>query len=1363
MIIKTQFIFFLTFILFFGVHASNHYIGNDSHDHSISTFSVKDGLSQSTVFALFEDSEGFIWMGTRGGGLNRFNGYDFEVFMHSSIDSSSLSHNEVLSIFEDSNRSLWIGTRKGEFNRFNRDTKSFIRYQLDSTENVPTKCIFEDQNKNLFLGTYKGLYYKASDTDTFQLFNPDFDEDLQITSIVGLDDHTLLLGTRTGIYKVNKSTREFTRLFEIVPGSLIGQDFNVPLMVDSKDNVWFGSPEGLYVFSDPEMKIATKNPFGIGLFDDVHIRTLHEDKKGYLWIGLPNGLVKIDPETSDYHLFSPRSNDPNSLSHHSIFSFIEDKNGNFWVGTWGGGVTFLASMPRKFKHYFHIPDNNSLPDNIVSSFAEADDGIWIGTEGGGLNFFRYSNGMFTSFMDESGQHMPSNHIKTIYKDNTGMLWIGTWGDGVYRYDPDRKKIRRFLVDSKVYAFSQYDPEQMWVGTIHGLYRINVKDDTIVHYLENDNSSGLQNFFITYIYADSRGNLWVGTHEGGLHLYNKFKDEFINYSFDSDDPHSIIDDYVISITEDNEGDIWIGTNSGVCKLDMQKETFLDMTENINLPNKVINGLVFDHRSDLWISTNKGLTRYSIETGISINFDQRDGLQSNEFNRGAFFKNSSDHLFFGGINGFNYFHPEEIKNNPIPPEVILTEFRLFEKPVSPGDETNILEKRISETNKIVLDYTQSIFTIEFVALNFISTEKNRYKYKLDGYNNDWINIGDQRSASFMNLSEGNYTFTVIASNNDNVWNETGASLNITILPPPWKSNWAYFGYFILISLLIVFFHRLISWRLKERNRVLAEKRQKERNEELNQMKLQFFTNITHEFKTPLTLITAPLDNLMSTDISKEKKDYYYKLIKGNITRLKSLGNRLIDFRKAEQDVFKPFVKQGSLKKFVFNVSNSFTELAEHKNISFLVDCVDHNEKGQWFDPEILEKILFNLLSNAFKFTPEGGDVTMMMRLTKNLATISVKDTGIGIHQDEIPLVFDRFFTSRSPERTHFSGTGIGLSFAKKLTEVHHGSIDVKSEKEKFTEFSVTIPVNREAYPFEELHVMPASENLGNGNENANGNGNGNGEEHELVYIQPETTEFPAKENTTGCADIMLVVEDNIEISQYLVNQFSGDFKVYNATNGHDGYVMARELIPDVIISDIMMDKMTGLQLCTKVKEDIITTHIPVVLLTVLVSDDHKLDGLEVGADAYVGKPFEIRYLRTVVHNLLKQRAAMKEKYLLENIHAAGSMGNKTESKFLGKVEEIMESHYSDPDFSIVTLSEKLNVSRSQLFRKFKLVTGKSPSDFIRIVRLKKAAEMILRGDRGVNEVAYEVGFNSPSHFISSFKKYFGKTPKEYAYTK
>lgn len=1348
MFIYRSFKFQVVLLFFFFCFQIVSNADNLSADYSFYRYSVSEGLSQSTVFSVFQDSEGFIWIGTRGGGLNRFDGYNFHVFMHNSADSASLSHNEVLSIYEDTNKSLWIGTRGGGVNRFDRDKESFVIYPLDSVEDVPVKSIFEDEKKTLFLGTFKGLYYKTRNSDKFQFFNSDFNKTLMITSVMGLNEDTLLIAARSGIYKVCKKSGDFIKVFEISPGHAVGEYYHVPMLADTKGNIWFGSPLGLHVFSDSELKTVRKNPFDIDLLDGVEIRTLHEDKNGYLWIGYDDGLIKVDPGTSEFTVFRSKGNDPNSLSHNSVFSFTEDKDGNFWIGTWGGGLTFMGFLPPKFQHFYYISDVNSISNNIVSSFSEAEGGMWIGTERGGVNHFNPSTVRFSTFSDQTGKKLQSDHIKALYKDSDEMLWIGTWGYGVYRYNPVTKNIKRYLSDSKIYVFCEHPAGQMWVGTIHGLHRINVKDDTITHYTKENNSSGLKSFFITSIFKDSRGNVWVGTPDEGLYLYNKFKDEFVNFSHQTDNPNSIIDNYIISIAEDSDGDLWIGTSSGICRFDKDDYLFFDMTDKINLPNKFINGLVFDHNSDLWISTNKGITRYNKITHLSRNYDVKDGLQSNEFNRGAVFKNSANDIFLGGINGFNSFNPDELQDNETPPRVMITNFKLFNESVIPGDETDILEKRISETREIVLTYNQSNFTLEFVALNYILPEKNRYRYKLEGYSDEWVDLGTMRSVSFMNLSNGKYVFRLIASNNDNVWNEDGATLNITILPPPWMSDWAIAGYFVFIAITVFFFHKLISWRLTERNRIAFEKAEKERIEELNQMKLKFFTNVAHELKTPLTLITAPLDNLVSDDITSEKKEYYYKLIKGNITRLKSLGNQLIDFRKAEQEYYKVAIKQGSLKEFIFNVSESFSELAEHKKNNFLVDCLEYNNSTQWFDPEILEKVLLNLLSNAFKFTQQGEDVRLMMRLYENLAIISVKDTGIGISPEEIPFVFDRFFTSKTPEKSNFTGTGIGLSFAKMLTEVHHGSIEVKSEKGNYTEFFVTIPVDKESYSADEIMDAPRDVQMAKKSEN---------DENEPIYLESSATELTEDEELT---DLLLLVEDNEDIAQYLMNQFSDEFKVYRASNGQDGYEMARELLPDIIISDIMMEKMTGLELCTKVKKDILTTHIPVVLLTVLVTSDNKMEGLEVGADAYVEKPFEIKYLRTVVNNLLKQRAAMKEKYLLENIHAAGGLNSGADSKFLKKVEEILDSHYADPDFSIVDLSEKLNVSRSQLFRKFKSVTGKSPSDFIRIVRLKKAAEIILREKIGINEVAYRIGFNSPSYFILSFKKYFGKTPKEYA---
>ncbi len=1320
------------------------------NDYYMNVFSVREGLSQSTVFSVYQDSEGFIWLGTRGGGLNRFDGYHFDVFMHSSNDPQSLSNNEVISIYEDINKQLWVGTRYGELNRFDRDRKQFFRYKLDLSDVVAVNCFYEDEKGMFWLGTDRGLYLFNQSSDSFSVYesiNPDLI--LPITGIIGHEEDEMILATRIGMYKLNTRKKSITKLANIVAEPLMGGYFNVPVMKDHKSNIWYGTPGGLYVFSDAQLTISVENPYKIKELSNKHIRTLGQDRSGFVWIGYTEGLIRLHPETGEYLSFKAGTNQPGSLPHPSVYSFFEDKSNNIWVGSWGGGITMLSSIPRKFRHYQYTPYGNSISDNIVSAFAETGEGVWIGTEGGGLNLYDPASEKFSHYGDLGQKPLTSKHIKCLFADRHQRLWVGTWGGGLCYLNPASGTYRHYLDDARVYTISEHPTGTIWIGTINGLYRLNMETDELSEYHRGVRSAGLRDFFITSIFTDSRGNTWVGTREGGLHLYNRLKDEFISYGSQSGNATGIIDNYIICITEDQSGLLWIGTNSGVFRFDILTGDFDDMTSIMNLPNKVINGIVADPYGHLWVSTNKGITRHHISNGSSKHFDMRDGLQSNEFNRGAFFQSSTNHIFFGGINGYNSFHPGEMRENTLPPDVIITNFKLFNKTVNPGDDDHILKEAITITPRITLNYKQSIFSFDFVALNYVGTEKNRYKYKLEGYNHEWVDIGHDRSVSFMNLRDGNYIFRVIASNNDDVWNLEGASVHLTILPPPWRTGWAYLMYLMTISLMMFFLYRLMSARLQRRSDMLNEKLEKERTEAMNQVKLRFFTNITHEFKTPLTLMAAPLEGLLSADTARDKKEYFYSLIKTNIQRLRYLVEELMDFRKLEQDFLKPRVRKDILDDFLRGVFDNFKELADSKGIEFVIDCESLKDDEYWFDSEILEKILFNVLSNAFKFTPQGGRIIIHAHVVKDLALIRVQDTGLGILEEELPYVFEQFYTSKVPGKSYLSGSGIGLSFAKRLIEMHHGTIDVASEPNVRTEFTITFPINRSAYSAEEIMLTTREANFA--------------EKQGYSHFEPQVPEQEHDDEDADNQRIMLVVEDNEEIAHYLISQFSDNFKVVHACNGRDGYARARDLLPDIIISDIMMDEMTGLELCSKIKSDILTTHIPFILLSVLSSGENKLEGLEMGADAYVEKPFEFKFLNTVVTNLLNQRAAMKEKYLLENLMLAGNSQDHVESKFLKKVEEIVINYLSDPEFSIVVLSDKLNVSRSQLFRKFKSITGKSPSDFIRILRLKKAAEIMLHDDIGVNEVAYAVGFTTPSHFIASFKKYFGKTPREYAQTK
>jgi signal transduction histidine kinase/DNA-binding response OmpR family regulator len=884
-----------------------------------------------------------------------------------------------------------------------------------------------------------------------------------------------------------------------------------------------------------------------------------------------------------------------------------------------------------------------------------------------------------------------------------------------------------------------------VGCISGLYSLDLRQEN--YGIESDAgflSKPVLNSFVTKMMHDARGNLWVGTVDNGLHLYNRPGNTFISFRHDPNDSTTIPNDYIISMALDASGNFWVGTNNGICRFDYRTLKFIRTDMAGRNPDNVINGIVADDNGGLWISSNKGLLHYQPESGDLRNYDLRDGLQSNEFNRGAYYKSKSGEIFFGGINGYNHFHPAKLKHNDIVPAVVFTGFRLFEQPVKAGSENSPLKEHISETQHITLNYKQSVFGFNFVALNYIVPEKNKYMYQLKGYDDKWVDIQNSRTVTFMNLRHGDYILHVVASNNDEVWNMEGATVRITILPPPWLTNWAYFIYMFLIIGLIWLAYRLMVFRIEQKNILLNERLENERNEDLNQMKLRFFTNISHEFRTPLTLISAPLDTLMNDNVHPEEKNYNYRLIKDNILRLKRLVDQLMDFRKAEHDRLKLRVRPASISAFIVRLSENFKDLARRKEIEFKITTIDNRDQLQWIDPDFIDKILFNILSNAFKYTPAGGRIGLDVTMENEMAVIKITDTGVGIDEDELPHIFDRFYSSEKPDKVYFSGTGIGLAFSKRLVEIHHGEIFASSIKDKETVFTIVIPVGRASYTQDEViegYVMAEPDN----------------EVHDTVLEHEMTDYCPDDDSSEN--PMMLIAEDNEDLSRYLRNHFHNSYRVLPAKDGVEAFQLARENIPDIIISDVIMSNMDGFDLCAKIRENILTSHIPVVLLTALTSTESRTVGMERGADAYVEKPFEIKYLESVINNLMLQRANLKEKFQLESRPLASYSGNQEELRFLGKVEEIVMKNISKPEFSVTTLCAELSMSRSQLFRKFRAMTGKSPKLYIQVMRLKRAAELMLKEGINVNEVTFEVGFTSPSHFITSFKKYFGKTPKEY----
>jgi len=1325
--------------------------GKDNiRDFIIRHYSIEQGLSQSSVFSIYQDSKGYIWFGTRGGGLNRFNGYTFDTFRSNHYDTTSLSCNEIVAVYEDSRKNLWIGTKFGGANLYHADKESFTRLSLINgiTNNFAVNCFLEGVNNDLWIGSDIGLFRFNHSDQSFEKIKISGKEITEITSMIRNNTGEIIIGSRKGIYLFSPSDSLSTLLSPIKSNSSDQiEQSKISLLLDSSENLWFGTPHGVYQIPAHNKEIIVENPLHLDILNSKPIRTINEDKDGNIWFGIKGGLLRFNPTRSSYVFFDQQKDPSYSLSHNSVHSFFEDNQGNIWVGTWGGGVTFISHIPRKFNHYQSIPFQNSLSDNTVSAFSEDENGLWIGTENGGLNHYSFEADTFRIYRRETGQGLTNNHIKCLHTDKNNNLWIGTWGDGVFLFNKRQQRFENYMPSATVYSIKQDYYGSLWIGTMKGLYRFDPQTKRVItHYKLINQYADYDGAFVTYLFYDSRNNLWAGTKGYGLFLYNKFNDSFISYQNIPGDPGSLINDYVISINEDMEGNIWIGTNTGICRYQYSTNKFEELTEEIKLPDNVINGILTDSKGRLWVASNKGISRIDLAQNEIRNFDIRDGLQSNEFTRAAFFKNKTGMIFFGGINGFNAFNPDNVHINNLVPEIIFTNLSIFNQNVTPGDKHNVLENHISNTKKITLGYNQALFELEFVAFNYFMPLGTSYKYMLENYNNEWVDIGTDRKVSFMNLKQGDYILHIKSSNEDGIWNKETTSLIINVLPPPWQTSWAFLIYAILLIGLLYLLRNIISTRFQQRNLILIEKLEKQRLEELNQMKLRFFTNITHEFKTPLTLISAPLESLIAEN-SQEKRMYYYQLIRNNTERLKRLVEQLMDFRKAEHDKIKMRVRPTNLKTFIEEITESFSDYAIRKKVIFFVNCNVDEQTSHWFDPGIIDKIIFNLLSNSFKFTDAKGRINLNVFVKNDNAVIIVIDTGKGISQDKLPQIFDRFCNIENPENTYISGTGIGLSFSKRLAEIHKGTLDAISDKGVGSEFTLRFPIIAEAYDETEMAPLQTAK-----------------DEEPLPVpiantIEPENKCETPPSHPKGDNYSILIAEDDIELLHYLKNYFAPFYTIFIAENGRHAKEIALNKLPDLIITDLMMPEMDGLQLCETIKNDFLTSHIPVIILTAKTDPEIRTEGIDKGADYYIQKPFEIAYIESIVANLISQRAKLKKRFSLDKPLVKNENITTEASEFMERVNSLIQDHIKDPDFSTEMLSSKMGISRSKLFRKFRSLMDMSPSHYIRTCRLKKSASLLLETNHTVNEIALLVGFINTSHFIAAFRRFFGETPKEY----
>lgn len=1315
---------------------------------------IEDGLSNSTIECIFQDHRGFIWFGTRDG-LNRYDGNQIIVYKHTS-DSSSISDNYIRCIFESKDKKLWVGTSNG-LNRFNPELNTFKRYKSGkSTATLSNNTItdIEENNQGLWISTYSGFNLLNQQSDKFERFRNDQINDLYTDKKGGL-----WMATEKGLVLFNPSTKAFKSISSL-------EKYALRTITAAPDgNLWLASEDqGIISFNTQNytLKNYRHQQLNANSLSSDLTRAVLYDQHHNLWIGGVNGgLDHFNPQKNSFFNAQNEPGNPSSLSQRTVSALFEDNQGNLWVGTHRGGVNLYSPQSSKFKLIQQESIKNSLSYNDVRAFNEDSKGnLWVGTDGGGLNYYDRSKNTFTHYkfspFDEAS--LGSNAVLDIMRDQEQQLFIGTWGGGLNLMNTQTGSFKRFLRNtgkpgsiSSNYVQKSFEDSRgnLWICTYYGgLNLFNKQTGQFQRLIYGNNNTKLLGNNMIAINEDRVGNLWIGTDDGGLNCYNLDTKVFSHY-FNKEQKKP--DLRVLFV--DSKGRLWVG-QTGLYLFNPVAKSFSLYTKKADLNTDFIKGIAEDESGNFWISTNRGLTRFHPDNLSFKKFNTADGLQGMEFEANAFLKARNGELFFGGINGFNSFFPKEIITNKFIPPVYLTGFQVFNNPILPGTKGSPLDKDISFAKKIKLDHDQSTFSFSFAGLNYVASENNNYAYKLDGFEENWNDAGKSGKAYYTNLSPGHYTFMVKSSNNDNVWNSKGTSIEITIAPPFYATWW----FRLLVGGIVAYVAYVV---LSQRRRLEIKAIEERKREEMHQVQLQFFTNISHEFRTPLSLILGPIDRLLKED-TKTSFQNYYKTIHRNANRLLSLINELMDFRKIETGAFKLKVIQGNLSIFIDEIAEEFTEMAMDKNISFKV-----KKKGAfneiWFDRHVIEKIILNLINNSLKYTQSEGVVTLEIwdamdefkpefsnQLiiegnfeAKKYIYIRVSDTGIGISKESIHHLFERYYRITD---AHL-GSGVGLAFVKSLTTLHKGKIYVSSEKNKGTEIIIGLPCSKDAYTEAEL--------WGSSNEV------GGTSLESITYkseLQPHK-EIPKPVMASRTKHI-LIVDDNEELRDFLKGVLQEEYHISEAADGQAGLEKAKEENPDLIISDVMMPRLNGQEFCKLLKEDIEINHIPFLMLTAKNSTEAEIEGIQSGADLYFSKPINISLLQSTLKNVFDQRQKLKDHYSKDHQVALRELVHSNKDReFMDKLLTIINDQLINPDLDIELLCSEMGMSRTKLYQKVNAITGQSIGEFIRSIRLRKAVEIMTQEDVLLTEVMYRIGIQTQSYFSKAFKKEFGKTPSRF----
>lgn len=1291
-------------------------VGATGQELAFRHYSDYDGLWRNAIRALVQDKYGFIWIGADAG-LKRFDG----ISMRSYQTSADKSVQSVYALL-DMGDSLMIGTSDGAY-VLNYKTETTHRLELGARNaehgvNIQVTSIAVDKDRNVWISTMgQGIFHYSTDKGTIRQINlckndrvaeVYVDSSNQIWALTAWDEN--------GLYLYDKATKRF-EVYRL-NGTWSPSVF---CMAETDDGMlWLGTWNNGLVAFDRNGNVKA-SCLGQGHKNyALHIHSISEYRPGELLVGCDNGMVWLDVKSNRSVTYSKQSDMPSPISGSFVYPILTDREGGIWIGTFYSGLNYVSPAYGRFASFHYQRDANSLTGNVVGRFCEdGDHNIWIASDDGGLNKYDPSTGKFEHIVLGSGD-MSDNNIHALCIDGND-LWIGTYTGGVYVMDIHSRKCRRYVVEpgnanslygNSCYAIYRDKKSNIWVATTNGINIYRRGTDDFLHLKAIEST-------IMDIAEDEKGQMWFASQDRGVLKYNMATGKWKTYK--GDNANSVVN----SLCIEENGKVWAATDDGLLLYDEKKDVFDHVKSS---DNTTVCGIVEDNGT-LWLTTNNGLYKYTEGKPI-LHFDVNDGLQSNIFLPNAAMKASDGRIYLGTVNGFNAFHPYQLETNTKVPRVMITSVQVMNETVNVGDDR--LSGSLNGDAHLELSYHDKMLTISFASLSYCVPQKNRYMYILEGFDQEWIMADNHSTATYTNLSPGTYKFKVKGTNNDGVWSEEEAVLEIVINPPFYWSLPAKIIYSLLVIALVVYMYRYTIERERRKHQVQMRKFEEDKALEMRNSKIQFFTMIAHEIRTPVSLIIGPLEKLAKTTASlSESERSSLRIIDRNAHRLLELVNQLLDFRKVESQSLVIRFGVQNISNMLRAVTERFEPTFSQNGIKFVVEMPDSHFTAI-IDNESITKVVSNLLTNARKYTRDYVRLSCHVMPDENSFAIEVEDNGVGIDTKDHERIFNAFYQSADNK----PGTGIGLSIVKNIVEQHNGKVSVKSQPGHGSTFTVLLPVRQEIAASVDSDVK-----------------------NEEVVAPSSTTHTTSTDAPSIDGGAVLIVDDNDDMLAYLEENISEKSRVIVA---HDGLEALDKLSANdvsLIICDWMMPRMDGAELCKQIRNDASTSHIPFVMLTAKTDNDSKVKGMNVGADAYIEKPFSISYLEACCMNIMQMRRMLREKYSTNPSEPITEIASSSiDKEFLERMQGIIEENFSNPDLNVNFLADKMCVSRSRLFAKIKNLADVSPNEMIQIIRLKKAAQLLSEGNMKVSEVCYTVGFNNPSYFSKCFYKQFGVKPAE-----